>query len=141
MCRVLISEQYPKGLGATVAALKQVIPDDGQTFSKVSFSCVGEPKCLDLLHAEGNAYRDQIVVAGIEAHICVTQTVMDLLAHDKKVFVVADAVSARTLEDKERALARMARAGAEIVTSESVMFEWLRVAGTAEFKDLSQLIK
>ena len=138
---VLISEQYPKGLGATVAALKQVMPDDGQIFSKTSFSCAGEAKCLDLLHCQGNAYRDQIVVAGMEAHICVAQTVMDLLGHDKNVFVAADAVSARTPENKELGLARMARAGAEVVPSESVMFEWLRVAGTAEFKDLSPLIK
>ena len=136
---VLISEQYPRGLGGTVAALKQVVPDDVRFFAKTSFSCVGEPKCLDLL--QDNAYRDQIVVAGIETHVCVLQTVLDLLGHDKSVFVVADAVGSRTSGNTELGLARMARAGAQMVTSESVMFEWLRVAGTAEFKDLSALIK
>jgi nicotinamidase-related amidase len=85
--------------------------------------------------------RDQIVIAGMETHVCVLQTVMELIDRGREVYVVADAVTSRSIHDKIFGLERMRDAGAKIVTRESVMFEWLRVAGTPEFKELSALIK
>ena len=134
---VLVSEQYPKGLGPTVPELAALAPS-GVTLEKVHFSCVAD-------QAYGERFRelscDQAVVTGIEAHVCVLQTCMELLEDGRPVFVVADAVSSRTPENAALALERLRSAGARIVTTEMVVFEWLRRAGTPEFKELSALIK
>jgi nicotinamidase-related amidase len=130
---VMVSEQYPKGIGPTVAVLR------GLTFpenvaEKLHFSCVAA-KCLDRLPG---AERPQIVVAGTESHVCVLQTVLDLRAQGKEVFVVADAVGSRKPSDKELALARMRGHGIEIVSREMVAFEWLKQAGTDAFREVSR---
>jgi len=134
---VLVSEQYPRGLGPTEPAVAAHVPD-GTVVEKVHFSCVGEPGFPERLGALG---RRQAVVCGIEAHVCVLQTVEDLLARGTEVFVVADATSSRTRANHDAALERMRASGARVVTTEMVVFEWLEKAGTPEFKELSALIK
>jgi nicotinamidase-related amidase len=133
---VFATEQYPKGLGNTVSQLAELLESPAQ---KLRFSCA---EVLDWgTGAEQADNRFQIVVAGIEAHVCVLQTVLDLLGNGFQVYVAADAVSSRTEFDRKIALDRMAAGGATIVTTESVLFEWCEVSGTPEFKQISQLIK
>lgn len=132
---LLVSEQYPKGLGATVAALAA---NHGEVVEKITFSCLGDEAFAARFDALG---RDRAVIAGIEAHVCVLQTAMDLLDRGAAVFVVADATASRSPDNRSAALRRLRGAGAEIVTTEMVIFEWLGQAGTDEFKELSKLIK
>jgi len=133
---ITITEQYPQGLGPTVAALKDYSQDcrSKKRFSAVD--CTGWPTA-----AETTDDRYQVVVAGIETHVCVQQTVLDLLASGYQTFVVADAVAARGAIDHQVALDRMANAGAIMTTTESVLFEWCETAEAAEFRQLSALIK
>lgn len=133
---VLVSEQYPKGLGPTVAALKSAA--DAAPVEKNSFSCMAEPAWAAAFGALG---RDQAVICGIEAHICVLQTAIELKEKGCAVFVVADAVSSREFANRDAALARLERAGVERVTTEMVLFEWLERAGAAAFKDIAALVK
>lgn len=130
---VLATEQYPVGLGPTVAPLRNLLDPDG-IIEKTEFSCCAAAGFPEKIAALG---RSQIIVAGIEAHVCVLQTVHDLLDEGYTVFLVADAVSSRSLQDKELAIRRMGNAGAIIVSREMVLFEWLRKAGTPEFKRLN----
>jgi len=134
---VVCTEQYPKGLGRTVSPLRELL-GDVPIREKLAFSCCGAEGLTDDLWARG---RPQIVVVGIEAHVCVQQTVLDLLGAGFGVFVAADAVSSRRALDRWAALDRMRQAGAVVTTTEAVMFEWLRVAGTAEFKQVAALVK
>lgn len=129
-----VTEQYPRGLGRTVPELRDVLP---APLDKVRFSSAEV-----LLQADCVSYaeRDQIVLVGIEAHVCVQQTALDLLTQGLRVHVVADAVASRNTYDWKVALRRMADAGVAITTTESVMFEWCEVAGTDEFKQISRLI-
>lgn len=128
------TEQYPKGLGATVSSLQESL-SEAHFYEKIHFSAGREQEFRDQLAAFN---RKQVVVTGTEAHVCVLQTVLDLLALEYHVFVVADAVSSRSFENKERALKRMAQAGAHIVSSEMVIFEWLERAGTNQFRAISK---
>lgn len=133
---VFATEQYPKGLGHTVGQLRELLDAPPE---KLRFSCA---EVLDWgTAAEQGDNRYQIVVAGMEAHVCVMQTVLDLLGSGFQVFVAADAISSRAELDWKIALDRMADGGATIVTTESVLFEWCEVSGTPEFKQISQLIK
>ncbi|WP_417814165.1 isochorismatase family protein [Thalassospira alkalitolerans] len=142
---VIVTEQYPKGLGHTAPAILDLVMkssstvDGGNVVSKVSFSSVPADGFME--NIEETPGRDQIVIAGMETHVCVLQTVMELIDRGREVYVVSDAVTSRSMADKIFGLERMRDAGAKIVTRESVMFEWLRVAGTPEFKELSALIK
>jgi nicotinamidase-related amidase len=129
---VLASEQYPKGLGHTHADLRALLPSGGVA-DKVHFSCVAAD-CLDGMHG---SERRQMVVCGIEAHVCVLQTALEMRSQGKDVFVVADAVGSRGTANRDLALARMRGHGIEIVSREMVAFEWLRRAGTAEFRQIS----
>jgi len=131
---VLVSEQYPQGLGHTVDKVK-AHTKDGEVMEKVYFSCVSEPACQSRL---AELEREQVVVAGVEAHVCVLQTVLELCATGREVFLCADAVSSRDPKNAELAIERMRKAGAHIVTREMVAFEWLRRAGTPEFKEISR---
>jgi nicotinamidase-related amidase len=126
----LVSEQYPKGLGHTAA---EVGLKDEQPISKTVFSAA-RAEGFDL-HG-----RDQAVVCGIETHVCVSQTVHDLLARGLEVHVPADAVGSRHALDYERALERLERAGAVVSSVEAVLFELLERAGTPEFKEVQKLI-
>ena len=133
---VTATEQYPKGLGATVSALAERLPDRP---SKIEFSCLN---CLDWNETGSDPEgRYKVVVAGIEAHVCVLQTVLDLLSQGFRVFVAADAVGSRKRIDRDIALQRMTSSGAVITTTESVLFEWCERAGTSEFKAISRLVR
>jgi nicotinamidase-related amidase len=129
---VLACEQYPKGLGPTHAALRTLIPDTS-VVDKLHFSGVAA-KCF---HGMNGADRRQMVICGIEAHVCVLQTALDLHEQGTEVFVVADAVGSRNPVDRDLALARLRSHGIEIVSREMVVFEWLRRSGTDEFKAIS----
>jgi nicotinamidase-related amidase len=138
---VTASEQYPKGLGPTLAAIKTALGNEAVTLEKVEFSCVanaGLAARLDALKSDG---RSQVVVAGVEAHVCVAQTVLDLVAKGFEVFVAADAAGSRRAASRTLALTRVQSAGAVIVDSEMAAFEWLERAGTAEFRDVQALLK
>jgi nicotinamidase-related amidase len=130
---VMATEQYPKGLGRTQPDLAALFPP-GSLAEKNHFSCVAA-QCLPGL---SGAERRQVVVCGIESHVCVMQTSLDLAASGKEVFVVADAVSSRSAEDKHFALERMRHEGIRIVTREMAAFEWLHVAGTDLFREVSR---
>lgn len=134
---VTISEQYPKGLGHTMGELLALAPQ-GVVCEKLHFSCAAEPAMLSRL--QGFA-RPQVVVAGIEAHVCVLQTCLGLKEQGFDVFVVADACSSRKQANHDLAMARLAAAGVSVVSTEMVVFEWLHVAGTDSFKDLIKLVK
>jgi nicotinamidase-related amidase len=131
---LLVSEQYPKGLGHTVPALLELTPE-GALVEKIHFSCAASPACQERLAAID---REHIVVTGIEAHVCVLQTAIALTATGKQVFVVADAVSSRRARDAELGLERMRAAGVHLVSREMVAFEWLHRAGTAQFREISR---
>ncbi len=134
---MLVSQQYSKGLGPTVPELARLAPAEA-VMEKLHFSCLGDDAFARRFVELG---RDQPIVCGIEAHVCVLQTVLDLCQGSHHVFAVADAVTSRTPENAKAARERMAAAGASVVTTEMVIFEWLGRAGTPEFKDLSALIK
>jgi len=133
-----VSEQYPQGLGHTVPELQELL-GEAALFEKLEISSCAAPAWHDLPAAL--LARQAFVIVGIEAHVCVNQTVHDLLHQGKRVHIPADAVGARDPWQRERALARLEGAGAVITTTETVLFEWLRVAGTPEFKDVQRLIK
>jgi nicotinamidase-related amidase len=137
---VAVSEQYPKGLGHTVEALKADI-GNAPVFEKLTFSCwrdITMRAAFIKLHDIG---RPQIIVAGTEAHVCVAQTALDLAQAGFGVFVVADAVSSRAESSKTLALTRMAQSGIDVINTEMAVFELLGKAGTPAFKELSALIK
>jgi nicotinamidase-related amidase len=134
---VLVSEQYPQGLGPTIVDLRELAPE-GSIFPKMSFACTGEMEFLERL---GGLGRKQVVVAGIESHVCVTQSALGLKASGYEVFVVSDACSSRRPENYEAAMRRLLAAGVDLVTVEMTVFEWLGKAGTPEFKELQPLIK
>jgi nicotinamidase-related amidase len=133
---VVATEQYPKGLGLTVPELARLLP--GPPLVKDSFSCAREPAARAAIEAVG---RRQVVVAGIEAHVCVLQTALDLAAAGFQVHVPHDAVSSRRPADTAWALDRMAAAGVVITTTESALFELLERCGTDEFRAVSRMIR
>ncbi|OJG05257.1 MULTISPECIES: isochorismatase family protein [Pseudonocardia] len=127
---VLATEQVPEKLGPTVERLAGL---PHLVMPKTRFAADD-----DVLFPPG---RGEIVVAGVEAHVCVLQTVLELLADDRRVVLVADAVGSRFVEDEQLALQRARAAGAEIVTSEMVLFEWLRDAAHPRFREVQKLLK
>lgn len=129
------TEQYPKGLGPTVSPLQCYLASDC-LHQKMHFSWMQ----TDASHTVKNTY-PQWVVTGTEAHVCVQQTVLEACALDHTVFVVDEAVGSRRALDKQRALERMRRAGAHIVTREMVAFEWLRRADTDTFRAIQPLLR
>ncbi|MEP1208586.1 MAG: hydrolase [Rhizobiaceae bacterium] len=134
---VLLTEQYPKGLGPTMADIAGPA-GDSPVFEKIHFSCMEDPKFADHLMGLG---RNQVVLAGMEAHICVVQTAASLLEAGYEVFVASDATASRTADSEQACLQRLNAAGVGIVTSEMVVFEWLGKAGTPAFKKILPKIK
>ena len=134
---VLITEQYPKGLGSTVAVLAEVVAD-APRWSKMDFSGA---RCESFMDALEDLGRDQVVVCGLEAHICVLQTALDLAANGMQIHVPEDATASRDPMHRKNALRRMQQEGVVITNRESVLFEWLGVAGTDLFKRVSALVK
>ncbi len=134
---VLASEQYPKGLGPTMVDLRQDLPQDA-VCPKNSFSCCGDDTLMSRVRG---LERDQVVIAGIEAHVCVLQTALDMKTAGFGVCVVRDACSARNPDHEDVAWARLLQAGVTVAVTEMVLFEWLGRAGTEAFKEISAWIK
>lgn len=129
------TEQYPRGLGPTVAAVAELIAERP---AKTTFHCCAVPQLLEQLY--GRHVR-HVTIAGIEAHVCVAQTALELLDLGFRVQVAADAVGSRRAVDWEFALRRLEHAGAIVSTTEAVIFEWTETADRPEFKAISELIK
>lgn len=132
---VVATEQYPEGLGRTVPELAELL---GEIPSKLTFSCGGCPQIFKDLQTQGIF---KLLVCGMETHVCVQQTVLDLLAAGWRIYVAVDAVGSRCAIDRTTALARMDSAGATLTTAEAALFEWCRVAGTPEFRQISRLVR
>lgn len=133
---VIATEQYVKGLGETLPPLKSLLP--AAALEKMTFSCCGDPKFMDALKATG---RNQIIISGMETHVCVLQTALELLDAGFTVHVVADGVMSRHENNWQTGLSVMAAAGAVISSTETVLFQLLKVAGTDEFRKLSKLVR
>jgi nicotinamidase-related amidase len=134
---VLVTEQYPQGLGPTIpeiAGLLTVV----KPYPKVNFSCCGDEA---FLRAFQQAHRKQVLIAGIESHICVYQTAADLISAGYEVHVVGDAVSSRTGQNKNTGIKMMLQAGAKLTGTEAALFELLKVAKGDKFKAISQIVR
>jgi nicotinamidase-related amidase len=138
---VTVMEQYPKGLGATVEAIASALPADAVTLSKLAFSAAADQVAAARFAELRGEGRDQVVICGAEAHVCVLQTALGLKALGYRVFVVGDAVSSRSPHSASAAHARLLHAGCDWVTTEMAVFEWLERADTDDFRALSALIK
>ena len=134
--RAACTEQYPEKLGPTAPLLAERLTE--KALSKLTFSC---GSCGEIFDAWQAAGIHRVLVCGIETHVCVQQTVLDLLAVGYQVLVAVDAVGARHTIDHEIALRRMEASGALLTTTEAALFEWCGVAGTKEFKEISKLAK
>src|SRR5262245_10043520 len=132
---VQATEQYPKGLGPTVPELARRLPERPD---KVAFSCCAIPGVVEGFH---KAARPKVVLAGIETHVCVQQTALDLLGQDFQVYVPVDAVASRADVDHEYALRRLEKAGAILTTAETCVFEWLGTSKHPAFKEVSRLVQ
>jgi len=135
---VKYTEHYPSGLGPTVKDLLDAMPQDSRSFEKIHFSCCEEKDFHTFLQFAG---RDQIIIAGIETHICVLQTVIDLINKEHEVFVAADACSSRSVDNHNMALETMRQFGAVVLPTESIIYRLLRRAGTQAFKALLPYFK
>ncbi len=135
---IVVTEQYPQGLGSTVAGIKCLLGDHQNYFSKTSFSCMGEPHIQSEILNRGIS---QWVVVGIEAHVCVLQTAKDLLEAKCDVVVLNDAITSRSIYDFSTAIAEMRDCGIRISSCETVLFELLKNSEAEEFKKISQLVK
>jgi nicotinamidase-related amidase len=131
---VQATEQYPKGIGPTVPELADRLPVRPE---KLTFSCCGLPQVAEDFRSRGI---QKVLLAGIETHVCVQQSALDLIAQGFRVYVAADAVASRKELDRELALRRLDRAGAVLTTTEAALFEWTERAGTPEFKQISKLV-
>src|SRR4030042_684157 len=132
---IYYTEQYPKGLGPTADVLKSEL-GESNAIQKMSFSCYAAGDLFDEFKKKNI---ETVIVCGIESHVCVLQTVLDLIANGFKVHLATDAVSSRRISDYEIAVNRMRSNGAEITTTESILFEILNVCGTDEFKAISKI--
>jgi isochorismate hydrolase len=130
-------EQYPKGLGPTKPAIKELLVDS-KYYEKLTFSACGACDFINQLKASG---RDQVIMTGIEAHVCVYQTVMDLLDNEFSVKINQQAVSSRIKSNKALALHNMEKAGANITSTEMILFELMKTANNPNFRQISKLLK
>lgn len=135
----VVTEQYPKGLGHTEPALAQHFPENPGVVCKTCFASSGAAEFNAVLDAQHG--RHQVILVGMEAHVCVLQSAMELLGRGYQVFVVEDAVSSRDDANRHNAMARLRQAGAVVTNTESVLFEWLRDAAHPQFKAITALIK
>ncbi len=134
---MVATRQYPRGLGPLLPELAAVLPGSTPTFDKMTFSCGADPAIGKALEGD----RDQIVLAGIETHVCVLQTALDLKERGRPVYVVPDACASRLPDDHHQALARMGQEGVRQASVESTIFEWLRDATHPCFRDLAREIR
>lgn len=135
---IVVTEQYPQGLGGTVAGIKSLLGEGQRYLTKTTFSCLGDPTIRSELESTGLS---QWVIIGIEAHVCVLQTAKDLVSMGFEVTVLNDAITSRSVYDFSTAIAEMRDAGIRISSSETILFELLGDSAAVEFKKISQLIK
>lgn len=135
---IFVTEQYPKGLGLTVAALKFLLGDSQRYLAKTTFSCLKDPQIKVELLAQPIT---QWILIGIEAHVCVLQTAKDFLSEGREVTVVNDAITSRSVYDFSTAIAEMRDCGIRVTSTETVLFELLRDSQDADFKQVIELIK
>jgi nicotinamidase-related amidase len=135
---IIVTEQYPQGLGRTAAEVAQHLPEENQPLEKLTFSGCGVPE-FDLRLREKHI--EQVMLVGIEAHICVSQTAHDLLQLGYQVHLISEAIGARFAHNREVALAKMQRAGAVLSSVEMALFELIGSSAAAEFKAIQKLIK
>lgn len=135
---VFATRQYPQGLGPIEPDLEGLLPDRNIQIEKTCFSCTDADNFMKELEASG---KKQVIITGVEAHICVLQTAIHLLDDGYSVFVVTDAVCSRQRENYENAITRLQQSGVITCNTESVMFEWLRDAKHEHFKSVTALIK
>jgi nicotinamidase-related amidase len=134
---IFVTEQYVQGLGPTIAPIVASLENRKRT-EKMAFSCCDEPAVMEELAVAG---KENIVIAGIESHVCVLQTVIDLKRSGYNPVVVTDCISSRNKNDKKMAIERMKHEGATLTTYEAILFEILRYSGTDQFKAISKLVK
>jgi nicotinamidase-related amidase len=134
---VLVTEQYPQGLGPTILEIAGLLTAV-KPYPKVNFSCCGDEAFLQAFRRLG---RKQVLITGIESHICVYQTAADLIAAGYEVYVVGDAVSARTEQNKDTGIRMMLQSGAKLTGTEAALFELLKVAKGEKFKAISQIVR
>ena len=135
---ILVTEQYPKGLGHTIEELRDALPEGTPVIEKVQFSCGRSEPFREALERTG---RHTVFLTGMETHVCVLQTAYDLLNRDNAVHVAADAVCSRTAANRRIGLGLMRQKGAAISSTETIAFQWLGCAGTDAFKAVSRLVK
>ena len=138
---VTVTEQYPQGLGPTVSAVLESVPGDALVLPKTSFSASGDRATAERVTSLRGRGLNQLVICGVEAHVCVLQTALGFRNAGFDVFVVADAVSSRSAHSVSAACARLLHAGCHWVTTEMVVFEWLERAATEDFRALAPLLK
>lgn len=134
---MIVNEQYKKGIGETIASLRE-LTDEYPHFEKTSFSCCGQDEGMACIKSSGKKY---VILAGIETHVCVLQTAMDLLEAGLQPVLVTDCVNSRKAKDKETAIMRMVQAGVIPTTYESLLFELTVNAKSPVFKEISKLVK
>ena len=134
---VLVTEQYPQGLGHTISEIQAACPEVSRTIEKRTFSALAEPAFKKLLTYTG---RKQAIICGAEAHVCVLQTAIELHQHGIQTFVVEDAVCSRQGLHRDNAIRRMAQLGINISNVESVMFEWLADSRHPKFREISKAL-
>lgn len=135
---IVWTEQVPEKLGQTTPEIAQLLANTAEPIAKSSFSCCGHPPFMDALKPLN---RKQVLLTGIETHVCVYQTALDLLKLGYEVQVVTDAVSSRASENKQIGLERMNEAGATLTSTEMALFELLRVAEGPQFKEITKIVK
>ena len=135
---IIVTEQYPKGLGSTIPGIKDVLSEETQYFEKTAFSAIDNE---EILEAVRNSNKKQVILYGIETHICVSQTAAALCELGYEVFVVCDACGSRTEFEYSAGLSRMKDNGVHVVTAEIALFEWLKGAKNPKFKEVQSLIK
>ena len=135
---IIYTEQYPKGLGPTDSRIKGLMPPESKPIEKTACSCWRDAAFREALQATD---REQVILVGVETHVCIQQTALDLIRVDYVPFVAADAVGSRRPGDAETALRRMQNAGAEISTAESIIFELIERCDHPRFKAILELIK
>ncbi len=135
---VMCTEQYPQGLGKTLDTIRQRLPAGSPCFDKTRFSCCGADGLRDALR---ETHKRQVVITGLETHVCVMQTALELLADGYEVFVADDAVCSRRMAHWKSALNRLRQTGVTALPTESVLFEWLRDASHEHFKSVSRMLR
>ena len=134
---IIVTEQYPRGLGHTIPEIKEHLMEY-KPIEKLAFSCCGSDEFCDTLKKTG---KKNVIVFGIETHVCVLQTVLDLIEMNYQPVLIEDCVSSRKKSDRKIALNRMRQEGAILTSYESILFELSKVAGTEKFKQISRLVK